>query len=149
MTDRNSHPFETLVSAASRLVALMNQEVTLLRVMRVKEIAALQREKQELTVLYEDAVRTLSAEPELLQAMEPAMRSELAELAVRFDEAVSENARALDAVKTSHDQLLQAIVDAVSETRSQQKAYTAQGSLDNPRKARSTSTLSLTLDQRL
>ena len=139
MTDRSSHPFETLVSAASRLVVLMNQEVALLRAM----------EKQELTVQYEEAVRTLTAEPELLEAMEPAMRSELAEMAVRFDGAVSENARALDAVKTSHDQLLQAIVDAVAETRSRQKAYTAQGSLDNPRKGRNASTLSLTLDQRL
>jgi phage-related minor tail protein len=149
MTDRNSTPFETLVSVTSRLVVLMNQEVALLRAMRVSEIAALQPEKQELTVLYEEAVRTLSAEPELLEAMEPAMRSELAEMAVRFDEAVSANTRALDAVKTSHDQLLQAIVDAVSESRSRQKTYTAQGSLESPRKGRGTSTLSLTLDQRL
>jgi len=141
--------FVSLISVASRLIVLMKHEVTLLRAMRVGEISALQKEKQELTILYEDAVRTLSEEPEMLEAMEPAMRAELTELAAQFDAAVCENTRALNAVKLSHDQLLQAIVDAVSENRSKQKAYTAEGALDNPRKGRNAPTLSLTLDQRL
>ena len=149
MTIQPHKQFETLVMAASRLIVVMNHEVELLRAMRVGEISALQQEKQELTALYEDALQTLSGEPELLEALEPAMRAELAELATRFDEAVCENTRALTAVKISHDQLLRAIVDAVSENRSRQKAYTAQGALDNPRKGRNAPTLSLTLDQRL
>jgi hypothetical protein len=149
MTTQSPKHFEVLILAASRLIVLMNHEVELLRAMRVGEIRDLQTEKQELTVLYEDALQMLSAEPELLEAMEPAMRTELTELAARFDEAVCENTRALNAVKASHDQLLQAIVDAVSENRSKQKAYTAQGALDNPRKGRNAPTLSLTLDQRL
>lgn len=149
MSKEPGKPFETLVMATSRLIVLMNHEVELLRAMRVGEISALQEEKRELTILYEDALRMLSAEPEILEAMEPAVRSELADLAKRFDAAVCENTRALNAVKTSHDQLLQSIVDAVSENRSKQKAYTAQGALDNPRKSRNAPTLSLTFDQRL
>lgn len=149
MIPQPTEHMETLISATSRLIVLMNHEVRLLRAMRVGDIAALQQEKQNLTVLYENALQTLAAEPELVEAMEPALRAELTDLAVRFDAAVCENTRALDAVKASHDQLLQAIVDAVSENRSKQKAYTAQGALDNPRKGRNAPTLSLTLDQQL
>ena len=149
MTTQPTKHFETLILAVSRLIFLMNHEVELLRAMRVGEISALQKEKTELTVLYEDALQMLSAEPELLEAMEPALRTELTELATQFDAAVCENTRALNAVKTSHDQLLQSIVDAVSENRSKQLAYTAQGALDNPRKGRNAPPLSLTLDQRL
>ena len=74
---------------------------------------------------------------------------ELAQLAVRFDSVVAENERALNAVKTSHDRLLRAIVDAVAEKRSSQKAYTAKGALDNPQRTRTAETLSLSIDQRL
>ena len=149
MTTQPTNHFDTLMISASRLIVLMNHEVELLRTMRVGEIAALQTEKQELTISYEDALRMLSAEPELLEAMEPAMRSELTDLAQRFDAAVSENTRALNAVKASHDQLLQAIVDSISENRAKQRAYTAQGALDNPRKGRDAPALSISLDQQL
>ena len=149
MSTKPAEHFQTLVTATSRLIVLMDHEVELLRAMRVSEISDLQTEKQELTVLYEEALQMLADNPELLEAMEPALRSELTELAMRFDAAVCENTKALNAVKSSHDQLLQAIVDAVSENRSRQKAYTAEGALDNPRKSRTAPTLSLTLDQRL
>ena len=74
MTAQPTKHLETLILAASRLIVLMNHEVELLRVMRVGEIGALQKEKQELTILYEDALQMLSVEPELLEAMEPALR---------------------------------------------------------------------------
>ena len=149
MTPQMSENIETLTTAASRLIFLMNHEVELLRAMRVGEISALQTEKRELTALYEDAMQALSAEPEIVEAIEPALQEELTDLALKFDAAVSENTRALDAVKASHDHLLQTIVDAVAENRSRQKAYTCQGSLDNPRRGRNAQTLSLTLDQQL
>lgn len=149
MTTRRPQEFETLISVTSRLIALMNHEVELLRAMRVSEIGALQKEKHELTAVYEEAVQMLAAEPALLEAMEPALQVEFSELAMKFDAAVCENSQALDAVKTAHDQLLQAIVDAVSENRSRQRAYTAQGALDNRRPGRSATALSLTYDRRL
>jgi hypothetical protein len=148
MTTNPLH-IETLVTATSRLIALMNKEVELLRGMRVGEINELQNEKQELTKLYEDSLVIVAAEPALLEALEPALRQELTELAKRFDTAVLENTRALSAVKESHDRLLQTIVDTVSENRSKQKAYTAEGALDNPRGRRNAPALSLTLDQSL
>ena len=138
-----------LIRAASRLIDVMNREVDILRAMRAAEISALQPEKRQLTVEYEDAIAALGARPELLRAMEPALRAELAAVARRFDAAVDETARALNAVRDSHDRLLRAIVEAVAEQRSRQKAYTAKGALDNPRTGRRAPAISLTIDQRL
>lgn len=140
---------ERLIHVASQLIDVMNHEVELLRAMRVNEIDALQPAKHELTVQYEGSIEALAAEPAVLRAMEPALRAELTAVVTRFDAAVDANARALSAVRESHDRLLHAIVDAVSEQRSRQKAYTATGSLDHPRTGRNVPTLSLTVDQRL
>lgn len=145
----NPLQINTLVMAASRLINLMNKEVQLLREMRVREISDLQGEKLELTALYEEALAMLAAEPDVMEALEPALKDELALLASRFDAAVLDNTRALSAVKDSHDRLLQAIVDSVAENRSKQKAYTANGALDNPRTGRNAPAISLTLDQNL
>jgi len=138
-----------LIRAASRLIEVMDREVGMLRAMRVGEIRALQPEKRQLTVEYEESVAALAAEPELLRALEPALRAELAAVAARFDAAVTENTRALNAVRESHDRLLRAIVEAVAEQRSRQKGYTDKGALDNPRAGRRAPAISLSVDQRL
>lgn len=145
----NPLQIDTLATAASRLISLMNREVEFLRAMKVQEINDLQSEKLELTALYEESLAMLAAEPDVLEALEPALKDELAGLAKRFDAAVVENTRALSAVKDSHDRLLQTIVDSVAENRSKQKAYTANGALDNPRGRRNAPAISLTLDQSL
>lgn len=149
MTATTPPQIEQIIRVASRLIDVMNREITLLRAMQVTEITALQQEKRDLTVLYEEGVAALAAEPAMLQAMAPALRAELEAVAARFDAAVDENARALNAVRESHDRLLRAIVDAVAEQRSRQKAYTAKGALDNQRSGRRAPTISLSVDQRL
>lgn len=149
MTLQLNDQIETLIAVTSRLISVMNSEVEMLRAMRVGDIDSLQREKHDLTILYEENVRALAAQPEALEAMEPALRSELSVLAQRFDSALSENSRALHAVRESHDRLLKAIVDAVASKRAQERGYTPDGGLDSPPHRRGADTLSLSLDRRL
>ena len=149
MTPQITDQIETLIRVTSRLIGIMNSEVEMLRAMRVGDIESLQREKHDLTILYEENVRALAAQPEALEAMEPALRHELSQLAQRFDTALAENARALHAVKESHDRLLKAIVDAVADNRARERAYTPSGSLDKPRSRSNADTMSLSLDRRL
>jgi len=149
MTPTTTPRIEQLIHVTGRLIDVMDREIALLRAMRIGEISALQQEKLDLTAEYENAVAALAAEPELLRAVEPALRAELAAVASRFDAAVAENARALGAVRESHDRLLRAIVDAVAEQRSRQKAYTSRGALDSPRSGRRAPPISLTVDRRL
>jgi hypothetical protein len=140
---------ESLILVTSRLIGVLNHEVEMLRTMRISDIEKLQDEKSTLTLAYENCVRALQADPAALAAVEPAVRRELDLLAQRFDEALSSNARALNAVRESHDRLLAAIVDAVASKRASQKGYGANGAFERRRGSRTAPVLSLSLDQRL
>lgn len=148
MATRTVH-VETLITVTSRLIGVLDHEIELLRAMEVGAIEALQEEKQALTLAYEECVTAVAGNPAVLEALEPSLRAELSELARRFDSTLAENARALHAVRDSHDRLLKAVVDAVSETRSRQKGYSARGVFARPKRSSGSSPLSLSFDQRL
>jgi len=144
-----NNQIEAFIRVTSRLIGVLNSEVEMLRAMRVSEIENLQEEKRDLTILYEETIRSLAAQPDALAVVEPALRMELSDLAGRFDNAVAENARALNAVRDSHDRLLKSIVDAVSENRAKEKGYTRDGKLSDQRKGRTSQSLSLSVDRQL
>lgn len=152
MTSQSTIPagrIDALLRVTGRLIAVLHHEVEMLRSMRVSEISRLHDEKMALTQAYEEGVNALAADPSALEAVAPAVRAELKALAARFDEAVSENARALQVVRDSHDRLLKAIVDAVAEKRARGKGYGANGSFDRRRNTRTAPSLSLSLDRKL
>ena len=140
---------ETLITVTSRLIGVLDQEIEMLRAMEVGEIEALQDEKQALIVAYEECVRAVAANPAALEAMDASLRAELSELARRFDSTLAENARALHAVRESHDRLLKSIVDAVAESRTRQKGYSASGAFAAQKRGPGASALSLSLDRQL
>jgi hypothetical protein len=149
MTTKLTGHIENLIRVTARLIGVMNSEVEMLRGMRLGEIGELQEEKLQLTALYEEAVHTLSAQPNALEAMAPALRDELANMAVKFDASLAENAFALHAVKQSHDRLLRTIVDTVSDAQKSNHAYTAKGTLNSPKASRNTEAVSIALDRQL
>lgn len=149
MTPKFSSQVETLIKVTSRLIGVLDREVEMLREMRISDIETLRPEKNELTLAYEQAVRALSVEPEKLAAIEPALRDTLAELAQRFDGALAANARALSAVRDSHDRLLKTVVDAVADNRARQKAYNATGSFETGQRTPRSPALSLSFDRSL
>ena len=61
MTPQITDQIETLIRVTSRLIGIMNSEVEMLRAMRVGDIESLQREKHDLTILYEENVRARAA----------------------------------------------------------------------------------------
>jgi hypothetical protein len=140
---------ESLIRVTSRLIGVLDHEVEMLRAMRVTEIEQMQDEKMALTIAYEECVRSLADDTAVLEAMEPAMRQELGALAARFDDALAENARALNAVRDSHDRLLKAIVDAVADKRARHKGYGASATFERRPRGRTAPPLSLTYDYQL
>ncbi len=127
MTPNATPEIESLIRVASRLIELMRRETAHLAGMRVAEVDALQQEKAALATHYETAVRALSAQPDALEAVAPALKEELAQAARAFDEAAAENLRRLASARTAHDRLLKAIVDAVNERRNTRGPYAASG----------------------
>lgn len=149
MAPEFSEQIETLIKVTSRLMGVLGREVEMLREMRVSDIETLRDEKNELTLVYEQAVRVIAADPEKLAAIEPALRDTLGDLGQRLDGALTANARALSAVRESHDRLLKAVVDAVTDSRARQKAYNAKGSFETSQHMPRPPALSLTFDRSL
>lgn len=114
---------EALIRTASRLIALIEREVDLLRSMRPGEIGPLQAEKAALATAYQEHLAALSAEPAAVAALEPALRAELSALAERLETLVGENERAVVAAQEAHTRLLKAIVEAVQESKGRNAGY--------------------------
>jgi flagellar biosynthesis/type III secretory pathway chaperone len=140
---------DRLVETTSRLITVMQQEIDCLRRLDTAGIATLREEKEALVAAYEDGVRQIAADPEALKAMAPAFRAEFHELAQRFDRVVTENSRALTAVRDTQERMLKAIVDAVADSRAKAKGYSCTGAVPAPAGGARNARLSLTLDRRL
>jgi len=140
---------ESFIRIAGRLIAIMEQEIEFLRKMEVAEIAALQDEKMVLVAAYEDGIREFAADPDTLNALQPALKAELDAIAARFDDVVKQNSQALETVRNSHERLLKAIVDAVAQNRTRHAGYSETGGTPQPAGGTRARRLSLTLDRQL
>lgn len=148
MTDQSK--VETLIRVASRLISVLEREVQFLKEMKSSEVATLQSEKMQLVVAYEEHVRALAATPDTLKNVAPAIQDEFADIAERFDAAMTENRRALSAAHDAQERFLKAVVKAAEEKRASFHAYSPAGKLsaDDGRNA-GAGPLSLTLDSQI
>ena len=141
---------ESVIRVASRLIAVLEQEVELLRTMKVSALGQIQEEKMRLVASYEEQVSALAAAPDTLRRIAPALQEEFAEIAERFDVAMTENRRALTAANEAQNRFMQSVVKAAEEKRASVQTYAADGGLP-PAYATKTGSrpLSLTLDRQL
>lgn len=128
MEPNQTGPVENLIDVSSRLIELMTREIEFLKNMQPQEIRALQHEKSMLANAYERSMAALRADPELLHGAERTIKRELSDLTVRFEAVLAENERALRAVKSVSERLLDAIVNTVAEKQAG-AAYSATGAI--------------------
>ncbi len=140
---------DDLIQVTSRLIAVLDREVELLRTMPSNGIEALQEEKSALTAAYESQARSLSGHPELLEALQPVLRAELERVTARFQSAVSVNEAALRAARETTQRVLQAIADELDKNRRDSAGYSAQGYAASSSRRTSGQPLSIALDKRL
>ncbi len=138
-----------LLQVTSRLIAVLEREVKLLRAVPSTEFEELQAEKSALTTAYESQARSLSGHPELLEALQPVLRAELKRVTGRFQSAVAANEVALRAARETTQRVLQAIADELDKNRCDKAGYSAQGCAPSSSRRTSGPPLSITLDQRL
>ncbi len=138
-----------LIRVTSRLIAVLEREVELLRAKPSTEFEALQEEKSALTAAYESQARSLSGHPELLEALQPVLRAELNRVTGRFKSVVSANEAALRAARETTQRVLQAIADELDRSRCDQTGYSAQGGAAPSSRRTSRPPLSIALDERL
>lgn len=141
---------EILIRVASQLISVLEKEVEFLREMKSSDVASLQPEKMKLVVAYEEHVRDLAAAPDMLKKVAPAIQDEFAEIAERFDAAMTENRQALSAAHDAQERFMKAIVKAAEEKRASLHAYSPQGTLSASNSGKNAAgPLSLTLDSQI
>ncbi len=117
-----------LLLVTSRLISVLEREVELLSAAPTTALAELQEEKATLTATYESQARSLAGHPELLEALQPVLRTELKRVTSRFQSAVSNNEVALRAARETTQRVLQAIADELGKNRPDRAAgYSATG----------------------
>jgi hypothetical protein len=118
-----------LIDVASRLIAVMEREIAILRDMRIRELREIQPEKDRLAGSYLAHSQALGDEPGQLGVVAPAVRQELRDTLRRFHRLVGENERALRAARDANDSMIKAVVGAVVEARGDATTYTKAGTI--------------------
>ncbi|HVO03500.1 MAG TPA: hypothetical protein VMT54_14940 [Candidatus Cybelea sp.] len=134
---RKSTRMTELLAITSRLIACLQQEIEFIRAMKPDAVKQMQAEKVALADTYRAFMLALKDPDDEANAVSTAMRDELVEATERVQAALSENLRALRAMRDVNERVTRAIVAALDEKRSAVTGYDARGSL---RKGRRTAT---------
>jgi flagellar biosynthesis/type III secretory pathway chaperone len=118
-----------LIGVSESLIHVMTQEIELLKAGKVSEIEPLQEQKQSLAGLYETHLRSVAAEPGAFADIEPAIRDDLEQAAVRFQTTAAENANAVRAAMDVNAQLVKVIADSVIRSAPSASGYTKTGAI--------------------
>ena len=106
-----------LLAITSRLIACMEREVELLRAMQPQELRRLQEDKSALADAYRAFVLALKEPDEAAESVNDVLRGELAEATERFQASLSDNLRALRAMRDVNERVMRAVVQALEERR--------------------------------
>ena len=138
-----------LIVVAGRLITLVTEETRLLESYQANDIGQLQDEKARLSRIYVSLVRDLKRDPELLAAVEKAVREELTDVLKRFEAAAEANTNALNTAREANERVIRAIVDAAAAQQTTVAGYSRAGTPPAPSRAAAARPLSVSVNQRL
>ena len=123
-----------LLSITSRLIACLQQEIEAIRAMRPDSVKQMQVEKVALADTYRAFMLALKEPNDETQALSAALKDELVEATERVQAAVTENLRALRAMRDVNERVMRAVVSTLDEKRTSVTGYDARGSLRKGRR---------------
>ncbi len=132
-----------LMDIAGRLTGLMRQEVDLLHDMRIRDIEALQVDKECLAADYYRLVQELRQDESALKALPETLKAELRLLEAQFAKAAEENQMALKAAMDANTRLFEIVAVAVREHQSAHSQYGANAQVGTIAAAKTPACLSL------
>lgn len=116
-----------LIESVENLTALIEQETSLLRAMKIQEMNFLQEEKMSLINSYEMEMRSLQSRPGFLESLDSGLRAELREALGELNTTLKENEGALLASKTANERLMKAVAMAACKKASPTFPYGSSG----------------------
>lgn len=138
-----------LIVVAGRLITLVTEETRLLEAYQANDIGQLQDEKARLSRIYSGLVRDLKRDPELLAAVEKAVREELSDVLKRFEAAAEANTNALNVAREANERVMRAIVDAAAAQQTTVAGYSRSGTVAAPSRTAAARPISMSVNQRL
>ncbi len=138
-----------LLKVLNRLIEVLRRETELMRQMDPRAMQAVQHDKIVLTAAYESMLQRFRDEPRLLGQEDDALRERIMQASAAFQNTLTENARALWAMKEANDRLFKAIIKAIEEKRDQPSSYSAYGAFAKPGTGGRGQPLPVALDARL
>ncbi len=135
-----------IIELVGDLTHIMNEEVGLLRSMRVRDFGKLQDRKLQLVNAYEQQTEGLRSDRGFAETMDPLLRDELKDVVVRMHETLRENELAIGAARAANEKLAKAILEAVSSTQPDGAGYSKSGSRES---ASAAPPVSVQIDQHL
>jgi hypothetical protein len=127
-----------LLAITSRLIGCLQQEIEFIRTMRPDAVKQMQVEKVALADTYRAFMLALKEPGPDQDALSAALKAELVEATERVQAALSENLRALRAMRDVNERVMRAVVSALDEKRSNVTGYDARGALRKGRRAAGT-----------
>jgi hypothetical protein len=124
-----------LLAITSRLIGCLQQEMEAIRAMRPEALKQMQVEKVALADTYRAFTLALKEPSDENQAISATLKDELVEATERVQAAVTENLRALRAMRDVNERVMRAVVSALDEKRSSVTGYDQRGSLRKGRRA--------------
>jgi hypothetical protein len=124
-----------LLAITSRLIGCLQQEMEAIRAMRPEALKQMQVEKIALADTYRAFTLALKEPNDQNQAISAALKDELIEATERVQAAVTENLRALRAMRDVNERVMRAVVSALDEKRSSVTGYDQRGSLRKGRRS--------------
>ena len=142
--------FQQLHAITVQLTDLLTQENQLLAERRPSEIARFQEEKGNLARLYDEKMKVVGGNSDLMKSLPADEVAELREATEQFQDALADNRRALLVRKTVTEGIIRAIGDEVARTNRPLEGYDSKANLGPalPAYAAAQPT-TLTLDQRV
>lgn len=135
---------DDLVFACTHLCEVLEMENEALAARDVDGVRELTETKQALARMYEQAMRPVNDEPELLDRLTPERKEELTQLGLRLKELVDQNALLLKARMDACQKVMDVLVDAVKRESTTTTHYGHAGRIDQPR---GTENVSITFNQ--
>lgn len=119
---------QNLIELVMRLTSLIERENDMLESRpKSADLAIVVEEKQRLFADYETMIQDLGGLGGLAAELEPALRDELINVAKRFDEAMRQNERRLDAMVRASQRIMEIMRESVQKVSQPVGSYNAGG----------------------
>jgi hypothetical protein len=123
-----------LLSITSRLIACLEQEIELIRGLQPREVKQIQVEKAALADTYRAFVMAMKEPTDGESVLSETLKDELIEATERVQAALTDNLRALRAMRDVNERVMRAVVSVLDDKRANVTGYDSRGSLRKSRR---------------